>query len=57
MIQRSRRVSPSAKAVFHNISGAGKSRVVREFFNLSERELDTLARDIEEIVKSNLHNG
>ena len=37
-IQRARDVAPSEKAAFHQITGAGKSRVKREFFGLSARD-------------------
>lgn len=35
MIQRSRRVAPSAKAAFHQVTGAGRSHVKRAFFGLT----------------------
>jgi len=44
--QRSRSVSPAFKASIHQLSGAGKRRVVRKFFGLSQseqREIETLA--------------
>lgn len=35
LIQQSRDVSPSEKATFHQISGAGRRHVLRKFFGLS----------------------
>jgi hypothetical protein len=37
-IQRSRNESSEQKAIFHNVTGAGRSRVVREFFGLTVEE-------------------
>jgi len=38
LIQRSRRVSPAEKATYHEVTGAGRSRVKRPFFGLDERD-------------------
>jgi alpha-D-ribose 1-methylphosphonate 5-triphosphate synthase subunit PhnL len=35
LIQASRNVAPSEKAAFHQVTGAGKSHVLRKFFGLS----------------------
>jgi hypothetical protein len=32
-------------ATYHNVDGAGKGKIIREFWNLSEEELQTLAND------------
>lgn len=37
-IQRSRRKSPAEKAAYHEITGAGRSRVKRPFFGLSDSD-------------------
>jgi hypothetical protein len=37
-IQRSREVSSEQKAMWHNVTGAGRSRVIREFFGLTDEE-------------------
>lgn len=37
-IQRSRQVSSEQKAIWHNITGAGRSGVIREFFDLNESD-------------------
>lgn len=47
LIQRSREVSAEQKAVYHQIAGAGKSRVTREFFDLSDGEFDRIAERID----------
>jgi hypothetical protein len=38
LIQQSRKVPPSEKAAFHQITGAGKSRVLRKFFGLNDSD-------------------
>lgn len=42
-IQRSRRVGAAEKAAYHQVTGAGKSRVKRKFFELSESDVDEIA--------------
>lgn len=42
VIQASRSVRPSEKAAFHQVTGAGRSHVLRQFFGLSEADLDVL---------------
>jgi len=45
LIQRSRRKSAAEKAAYHEITGAGRSRVRRPFFGLNaEDERQILAR-------------
>lgn len=43
-IQRSRAVPGADKALFHNVTGAGRSHVIRKFFGLTSDE-KTLIRD------------
>lgn len=38
LIQRSRRVSPAEKAAYHELTGAGRSRVKRPFFGLDDAD-------------------
>lgn len=45
-IQRSRSVGAADKAYYHHVAGAGRSRVKREFFDLSETEMD----EVEDLV-------
>ena len=56
MIQASRRVSPSEKAAYHQIAGAGKSHVKRQFFGLSASDetaiVDLLEKDLARRLKS-----
>lgn len=42
MVQRSRAVPAGDKAAFHNLAGAGRSKVKREFFDLSTDDADEL---------------
>ena len=52
--QASRQVRPSEKATWHQITGAGKSHVKREFFGLSESDVDALMPEIEARFDRNL---
>lgn len=49
-IQRSREVASEQKAIWHNVTGAGRSGVIREFFDLSQAELGTLRDGLEQVV-------
>ncbi len=54
MISQSRGVSPSEKAAFHNISGAGKSRVIREFFGLTPSDEEAITTLVERDLDARL---
>lgn len=54
LIQRSRSVRPAEKALFHNVTGAGKSKVKREFFDLDASDVDALRDELERRVTRNL---
>lgn len=43
MVQRSRRVSPQDKAVFHQLTGAGRAKTVRPFLGLSDAEIRAIS--------------
>jgi hypothetical protein len=47
MIQRSREVPAAEKAIYHQVAGAGKSRVKREFFGLNDGDLSQLTTLLE----------
>ena len=38
LVQQSRRVSPAEKAAYHAVVGAGRSRVIRDFFALNTQD-------------------
>ena len=57
LIQQSRRVSPQDKAVFHAVVGAGKSRVVRNFFDVGPGDEQAIQRLIEARVDARLKAG
>ena len=57
LIQRSRAISPQQKAIWHNVSGAGRSKVKREFFALSAKDEDDIERMLETRVDVNLQRG
>ena len=48
-IQRSRGESSEQKAIWHNVTGAGRSQVVREFFGLDDSD-HTAVRDAVETL-------
>jgi phage gpG-like protein len=53
--QRSRARSSAEKAAFHHLTGAGKSRITREFFALTDRDetaiVATVGRHLDLIIK------
>lgn len=55
LFQRSRRVPPIVKATAHQVSGAGKSRVKRQFFGLSESDERWLETEIDHRIDLNIH--
>ena len=46
-IQASRAESPEQKALYHQVTGAGKSRVLRKFFELSEDDEQALTARVD----------
>ena len=50
MIQRSRQKSSEEKALYHNVTGAGRSRVIRQFMGLTTQE----EKDIETRVERHI---
>jgi hypothetical protein len=58
LIQRSRDVRSSEdKAKWHNVTGAGRSRVKREFFDVSASDLAEIAAVLETRLGDNLQRG
>lgn len=49
-IQRSRSVGAADKAHFHNVTGAGRSGVTREFFDLTDGEIATVQTAVEKYL-------
>jgi phage gpG-like protein len=54
LIQRSRAMRPSEKALFHNVTGAGKARTKREFFTLDASDEQALTTELERRLTTNL---
>jgi len=54
MVQRSRKVPPEKKAVYHNVTGAGKSHVIREFFALNDRDVQQIVTLLERRLSQRL---
>jgi hypothetical protein len=57
LIQRSRGMSPQQKAVFHNVVGAGRSKVRREFFNLGPQDTEAIVSLLETRLDQNIQRG
>jgi hypothetical protein len=49
-IQRSRAVPGGTKALYHNVTGAGRSHVMRKFFGLNAREGDTIRARVQAYI-------
>jgi hypothetical protein len=49
-IQRSRSESSEQKALWHHVSGAGRSRVLRPFFDLNASDETALAESLETLI-------
>jgi hypothetical protein len=52
--QRSRDKRPSEKAMFHQITGAGKSHIKREFFGLSDADEQAIEQETGRLIDVNL---
>jgi hypothetical protein len=50
LIQRSRAVAGADKALFHNVTGAGKSHVKRKFFGLTTEERELIRDRVQAFV-------
>lgn len=54
LIQQSRAARPSEKALVHNVTGAGKSRVKRAFFDLDASDEKALEEELGRRLTTNL---
>jgi phage gpG-like protein len=54
LIQKSRRVPPSEKASFHVLQGAGKSKTIRDFFGLSDKDEQAIEQELDQALQVNL---
>jgi hypothetical protein len=46
-IQASRGVSSEQKAIYHHVAGAGRSRVVRSFFDLTDADENVIQEQVD----------
>ncbi len=46
LIQRSRSKGAEEKALYHNVTGAGKSKVTRKFLGLTEQEQEQIRQRV-----------
>jgi len=49
-IGMSRQVSSEQKAIWHNVTGAGKRGVVRRFFDVNEEDTQACAEGLEKLI-------
>lgn len=56
LIQQSRATSPAEKALIHNVAGAGKTRITREFFDLDAEDEKALSEELGRRVQRNLQS-
>lgn len=47
-------ISPEQKAIYHSVTGAGKSRVIRDFFNVGRVDRDWIHEFLSARVARNL---
>lgn len=58
LIQQSRRVPDEQKALYHQVLGAGRSRVKRPFLGLTQSDIDSIRQKVTEgIAKSVKDSG
>jgi phage gpG-like protein len=53
-IQQSRAISPAEKASYHQVTGAGRSRVLRQFFGLSASDETAIVDRIDKALEQSL---
>lgn len=49
-IGRSRSVSAEEKAIYHNVAGAGRRRVIRKFFDLGAARIEQARTVLQQLV-------
>lgn len=52
--QRSRSKRPSEKATYHQITGAGRSRIKRQFFGIAESDAALITKEVGAAIDGNL---
>jgi phage gpG-like protein len=56
LIQQSRRKSAEEKALYHNVLGAGQSRVKREFLGLTEQDERDIVDRLQKAIDRTISN-
>jgi hypothetical protein len=56
-IQRSRAVASEQKAIYHNVTGAGRSGVIRQFFGVSAADETTLGNSLERLIRMRVNTA
>lgn len=54
LIQQSRRVPAEQKAIYHQVTGAGKSHVRREFVGLTDEDARKIADTVDRALQKRL---
>jgi phage gpG-like protein len=56
LIQQSRRISAEQKALYHQVLGAGKSRVIREFLGLTSQDERDIVDRLQQAIDRQISN-
>lgn len=56
-IQRSRGKSSEEKAIYHNVTGAGRSKVIRRFLGLTDSDVEHIRRQLDEALQGRIDRG
>jgi hypothetical protein len=50
----SRQVASEQKAIWHNVTGAGRRGVIRQFFDVNEEDQTAFAQGLEKLIQARL---
>jgi len=57
LIQQSRRIPDEQKALYHQVLGAGRSRVKRPFLGLTQNDIDTIRQRVSDGVAKSVKDS
>lgn len=53
-ISKSRQVPSEQKAIWHNVTGAGRRGVIRRFFDTNDEDANVFAQSLERLIEARL---
>jgi hypothetical protein len=56
-IHQSRAIPSEQKAIYHNVTGAGRSRVIRKFLGLTDQNQADLRDGLERLIAMRIQRG